>query len=176
MTFSGQEDRVGILKKLEEDFMKTMNMKKTVLAGVMVGAALYVFSFTAVPGNVQKMTRVQAEETAFTGSGEYNGILYENGEPFTGVKDRKYYVDGVFQSDANGWEKVDGKRYYLKNGKARKKGFKKLKSYTGDKKKYKYYFNEDGSLSTNLFKDWGYNKCIKSKMPKRRIASSKSAD
>lgn len=164
MTFSGQEDRVGILKKLEEDFMKTMNMKKTVLAGVMAGAALYAFSFTAVPGNVQKMTRVQAEETAFTGSGEYNGILYENGEPFTGVKDRKYYVDGVFQSDANGWEKVDGKRYYLKNGKARKKGFKKLKSYTGDKKKYKYYFNEDGSLSTNLFKDWGYNKCIKSKM------------
>ena len=113
--------------------MKTMNMKKTVLAGVMAGAALYAFSFTAVPGNVQKMTRVQAEETAFTGSGEYNGILYENGEPFTGVK-------------------------------ARKKGFKKLKSYTGDKKKYKYYFNEDGSLSTNLFKDWGYNKCIKSKM------------
>ena len=109
MTFSGQEDRVGILKKLEEDFMKTMNMKKTVLAGVMAGAALYAFSFTAVPGNVQKMTRVQAEETAFTGSGEYNGILYENGEPFTGVKDRKYYVDGVFQSDANGWEKVDGK-------------------------------------------------------------------
>ena len=49
MTFSGQEDRVGILKKLEEDFMKTMNMKKTVLAGVMAGAALYAFSFTAVP-------------------------------------------------------------------------------------------------------------------------------
>ena len=39
-----------------------------------------------------------------------------------------------------------------------------LKSYTGGSTKYKYYFKEDGSLSTNLFKDWGYNKCIKTKM------------
>lgn len=195
--------------------MKMTNMKKVMLAGVMAGTALYAFSFTAVPGNVNELSVVSAE-TAYTGSGEYMGTLYLNGQPYTGValKDgklynytngaqgktysgafsgtyldaatgqqvtvkkgyyddgsgytgvvnRKYYVDGVFQSDVNGWKKVSGKTYYFKNGKAQKKGFKKLKSLTGENKKYKYYFKEDGSLSTNLFKDWGYKKCLKRKI------------
>lgn len=143
--------------------MKVMSRKKVMFTGLAAGAALCAFGLTAIPGNVHKLVAVQAEETAFTGSGVYNGVFYQNGQPYTGVMDRKYYKDGVFQNTANGWIKADGKRYYLKNGKARK-GFKKLKSFTGNNKKYKYYFNKDGSLSTNLFKDWGYKKCLKRKM------------
>ncbi|MBF1103898.1 MAG: hypothetical protein HXL50_10570, partial [Solobacterium sp.] len=46
---------------------------------------------------------------------EYNGLtlLYENGDPVTGIRNGKYYVNGII---ANGWvfhkEPIDGK-YYL---------------------------------------------------------------
>jgi len=144
-----------------------MKMNKLMLTGVVMGTALCAFNMTGVPGNVSKLAAVHAE-AAVPGNDpaaqQNTGLVYdEKGNPFTGVKDRKYYVNGEFQN-ITGWKKVKGKQYYFTDGVAPKKGFKLLKSCTGEKKKYKYYFNKDGSLSTNLFKDWGYKKCIKSKM------------
>ena len=194
--------------------MKYTNVKKTVLTGIVMGAALFTFNFTALPGSVNLPAVVQAAEANFTGveagklyltgqlytgvalkdgklynykegvqgaaytgtfTGKYlnvstgtqaqiNGVYYQNGSVFSGVAGRKYYVKGLLQSKFTGWKKVGGKIYYFTKGVAPAKGFKMLKSYTGGSTKYKYYFKEDGSLSTNLFKDWGYNKCIKTKM------------
>ncbi len=83
------------------------------------------------------------------------------GAKATGVVNRKYYVGGVFQSNFTGWKVVGKKRYYFTKGVAPSKQFKLVKTFTGDKYTYKYYFKEDGSVSTNLFQDYGYDKCIK---------------
>ena len=202
--------------------MKFTNVKKAVLTGVVMGAALFTFNFTALPGSVNLPTVVQAAEANFTGeeagklyltgqlytgvalkdgklynykegvqgatytgtfTGKYlnvstgtqaqiNGVYYQNGSVFSGVAGRKYYVKGLLQSKFTGWKKVGGKIYYFTKGVAPAKGFKMLKSYTGGSTKYKYYFKEDGSLSTNLFKDWGYNKCIN---PAKTVLCSTSA-
>lgn len=90
-------------------------------------------------------------------------VYYVDGTALTGFKGKKYYEDGVFQQ-VSGWKTVGDKKYYIRKGKKLKKGFRLVKSMTGEDKKYRYYFKKDGSVSTNLFKDWGYNKCIKSKM------------
>ncbi|MDO5147606.1 MAG: hypothetical protein Q4D60_11460 [Eubacteriales bacterium] len=66
------------------------------------------------------------------------------------VEDGKYFVDDEFQSDFTGWEKINNKIYYFKKGVALT-GWNYLKSYSGGKKKYKYFFKPNGQLVTNLF-------------------------
>lgn len=87
-----------------------------------------------------------------------NFYYYNNGNPYTGVVDRNYYVNGQFQSTYTGWKLVKGSRYYFKEGKA-VKGWKYLRSFAG-KKKYKYYFAADGKLVDDLF-SLNYKKYIK---------------
>lgn len=58
----------------------------------------------------------------------------------------------------SGWVKQGGKLYYYKNG-AKVKGWQTLKSYY-DKKTYKFYFDNNGQLVTDLF-SLDYNKYIK---------------
>ena len=71
--------------------MKFTNVKKTVLTGVVMGAALFTFNFTALPGSVNLPAVVQAAEANFTG--EEAGKLYLAGKLYTGValKDGKFY-------------------------------------------------------------------------------------
>lgn len=47
--------------------MKFTNVKKTVLTGIVMGAALFTFNFTALPGSVNLPAVVQAAEANFTG-------------------------------------------------------------------------------------------------------------
>ena len=54
--------------------MKFTNVKKTVLTGIVMGAALFTFNFTALPGSVNLPAVVQAAEADFTG--EEAGKLY----------------------------------------------------------------------------------------------------
>ena len=63
--------------------MKFTNVKKTVLTGVVMGAALFTFNFTALPGSVNLPAVVQAAEANFTG--EEAGKLYLAGKLYTGV-------------------------------------------------------------------------------------------
>ena len=71
--------------------MKFTNVKKAVLTGVVMGAALFTFNFTALPGSVNLPAVVQAAEANFTG--EEAGKLYLTGQLYTGValKDGKLY-------------------------------------------------------------------------------------
>ena len=87
-----------------------------------------------------------------------NYYYYKSGNPYTGVVNRYYYVNGKKQSSLSGWKSIKGSRYYFKKGKA-VKGWNYLKSFAG-KKKYKYYFDADGKLVDDLF-SLNYNKYIK---------------
>ncbi len=78
---------------------------------------------------------------------------YKNGSLFTGIANKKYYVNGVFNKKT-GWLNWNSARYYLKSGKA-VTGWKYLKDYSKSSTKYKYYFKKDGKLVTDLFKQFG---------------------
>lgn len=67
------------------------------------------------------------------------------------VKDLQLYVDNQI-SNYSGWVKIGSKIYNFTNGLAAT-GYKYAKSYGGGNYVYKYYFNEDGTLNTNLFAD-----------------------
>ena len=71
--------------------MKFTNVKKTVLTGIVMGAALFTFNFTALPGSVNLPAVVQAAEVDFTG--EEAGKLYLAGQLYTGaaLKNGKLY-------------------------------------------------------------------------------------
>ena len=128
-------------------------------------------------GVIYQVTKGVIATTAYTGvySGNYINLTsnaastlsdkyLKNGKLATACVNLKYYKLGVFQVNYTGWKKIGTKRYYFTKGVAPSKQFKLLKDYLKGKTTYKYYFKADGSVSTNLFKDYGYNKCIKTKM------------
>ena len=86
--------------------MKFTNVKKTVLTGVVMGAALFTFNFTALPGSVNLPAVVQAAEANFTG--EEAGKLYNykegvQGVAYTGIFTGKYLnVSTGAQAQING--------------------------------------------------------------------------
>ncbi len=138
------------------------------------GGVLYKSGLVYHGGKFYKTTSAGKRGSLYTGvyTGSYvhctlgkasklSNVYISKGSYATGVVNRKYYVKGVFQSTFTGWKVVNKKRYYFTKGVAPSKQFKLLKTYTGDKYKYKYYFNADGTVSTNLFQDYGYEKCIK---------------
>ena len=69
---------------------------------------------------------------------------------FTGTYKGKYYVKGVLQS-YNGWERLNTKWYYFKDG-APVTGWQYLKR---NGKTYKYFFKDDGVLVEDLFAYFG---------------------
>lgn len=79
-----------------------------------------------------------------------NKKYYKNGELATAVVNLTYYNKGIAQASVSGWKKIGGHVYNFKSGKAQT-GWQILASYGGGSTKYKYYFNEDGTLCTNLY-------------------------
>lgn len=115
----------------------TLKLKKlSVLC--LTGAMLFTMGFGTFTA------KVQAEETAAaTTENTATGFRTENGKKY-------YYKDGVALT---GWQKIDGNIYYFKakDGGAAVTGWNYLKSYSGGKTKYKYFFKKDGTLVTDLF-------------------------
>lgn len=83
-----------------------------------------------------------------------NNYYYKSGTAFTGIASKYFYKKGQLQSNYTGWKKWNSNLYYLKKGKA-VTGWKYLKSYSGGKTKYKYYFKKNGVLCTDLFSKFG---------------------
>ena len=79
--------------------MKFTNVKRAVLTGVVMGAALFTFNFTALPGSVNLPAVVQAAEANFTG--EEAGKLYLTGQLYTGVA----LKDGKLRQQPGIWQK-----------------------------------------------------------------------
>lgn len=99
----------------------------------------------------QKGGNVQAAVTQTTTKND--GKLYRKGVLFTGITDNKFYRRGVF-TKYTGWKNWNGNRYYLKKGRA-VTGWRYLKDYSKSNTKYRYYFNKNGKLSTDLFQTFG---------------------
>ncbi len=78
-----------------------------------------------------------------------NQKFYKNGVQFTGIYNRIYYIKG-YKENYTGWKKLQKNLYYFKKGTA-VTGTCYLKSYGGGSQSYRYTFDSQGVLKTNLF-------------------------
>ncbi|MBR5047056.1 MAG: L,D-transpeptidase [Eubacterium sp.] len=72
---------------------------------------------------------------------------------FTGIYNLQFYKNGK-PVQLEGWKKYGDEYYFFKDNKALT-GWNYVKSLSGGKARYKYYFDKDGKLSQNLFKTFG---------------------
>ncbi|MGI6212134.1 MAG: L,D-transpeptidase family protein [Anaerovoracaceae bacterium] len=99
-------------------------------------------------------------------TGTYNGLYYKKGVKYTGFHNSVYYKNGV-RSTKNGIITVNGKKYYVKNGKKATGFYKSLYYYKSGVRSYKTgfvtyngkkYCLKKGKKLTGIYKSHYYKK------------------
>lgn len=116
--------------------------KKTLEEGSTSPYASPLTGYRMVSGKLYKYTK----GTGVLFTGIYNGT-----EPELSQYKGSYFSKGVKNAMPNGWNTIGGKRYYVKSGKFLT-GWQYI---TTNGVKYKYYFDKDGVLITDLFAHFG---------------------